>query len=80
MSFEFIIRYKVCRISDNPRGGHDVLLRVFENLNKAITWAKETYPRDNRITVIETRYASQNNLNKDFHFDCHIKWASYFND
>lgn len=76
MSF-WIYRYKITKLSPAPMYGRDVVLETHTDLTQAIDQAKRMLKNHGELCVIEHRYASEENLAKDFHFDCSVRWASW---
>lgn len=74
MSNDFIIKYKAFACSSSPTGGDKALSR-FDTLEEAINYAKLISNKD--IYILKMRYASERNVEKDFHFDYRLAWASY---
>lgn len=71
---EWIIKYKVQRIlKDSSR-----TLRVCNSLDEAKEAAKEEVVHRDKIAIVKFRYASEENLKKDFNFDSSFVWMAYF--
>ena len=83
MAYTFILRYKVLALAKAPCGGKDTILHTGTDLDKAIEFAKK-YSKSHineDVAVVEFRYTSEQNLEKDFHFDYSCpKWASYLDN
>ncbi len=80
MSFNFIKKFKV-QLAGSGQYGKSKTLQVFDGLDDAIEWVKEHFDVDDEnisVAVVEYRYASEENLKKDFSFDSHYRWATYF--
>lgn len=74
MNNDFIIKYKVFACSSSPTGG-DKPLRRFDALEEAIDYAKEISGKD--LYVLKMRYTDERNVERDFHFNYSLAWASY---
>lgn len=82
MEFEFIIKYKLKKLSKDPYI-RDKTLDVFDDLKTAIKWAKQIYKENNGMfdtSVYECKYTSTENLKKDFAYMTHLRWSSSFNE
>ena len=77
-----IIKYKLVKVPKIPYSSHKTIEK-FDKIEDAIRWAKQLYVENNGIydtAVIECRYASGENLKRDFTLSSHYKWASYFDE
>lgn len=70
-------KYEVTRIA--LRQGKDLRMESFDDRGAAIESAKRKAKSDDRICVIEARYASQNYFDKRLSIDSHIIWAAWLN-
>ena len=75
----WIYRYKITKLSPNPMYGRDVVLEIHTDLVCAIDRAKKLLKNHGELCVIGYRYANEKNLERDFSFDCHVRWASWLN-
>lgn len=74
---DWIRRYAVVQMDDNPMYGRDLTLEVFETYAEAVTRARALSVVRRNLCVIERMYASVANLKKGITFDSHIRWASW---
>lgn len=82
MSFQFITKFKVQRTGSGQHS-RSITLKVFDDLEEAIQWVRDNFDINDEkvsISVVEYRYTSKENLQKDFAFDYHYRWSSYFHD
>jgi len=77
MSDDWIIRFEVWVLSDEPMGGHDRFIRSFEHYKPALAFAKGIAIRQDNTCVMRVRYASERNLSRRFNFDSSFVWTKW---
>lgn len=76
----WIRRCKIMKLSLHPMYGRDTVLATYSDQDVAIRQAKRLLAKHGDLCVVEFRYASEENLARDFEFDSHIRWASWLNN
>lgn len=76
----WIRRYKIMKPSPHPRYGGDIVLDTYVDYTNALQRAKMLLSKHSDLCVVEFRYASEENLARNFEFDSHIRWASWLNN
>lgn len=74
---EWIIKYAVVSLSDEPMYGRDKVLDVFDDMRTAVEVAKLAARNHKNVCVEKRRYACMKNLESGFTFDQSICWASW---
>lgn len=77
MDKPFIKRYKVYKHYDSLISTEKLKAKL-DTLDGAFNWVRDNCNSCEAISIVEFKYTSKENIDKDIHFDCVVKWDSRF--